>query len=565
MSRLSLTVSLFAVASCVGSVDAPPLGPSESSTHSPAAASDSPSLPGKMPSGLETPVRPDPNRPTLRRLNRSEYDNTLRDLLGTTLQPSAGFPADDVGYGFDNVGDVLSLSPLQLELYQKAARAVIGQLFEQNATGEAMRARLIPCDPAGARTCAETTIRGLLPRAFRRPVGSDELGRVLALYDLGASESKSFQRGMALALEGVLLSPHFLFRVERDPDPASPAVHPLSDHELATRLSYFLWSTAPDQTLRAAADAGKLQDPEELSAQVERMLQDPRSSALTRNFAGQWLLLGALSEHQADSTKYPRFDAALRDAMREETSRFFASFLASDLPVRDLARADWTYVDARLANLYGLPPPAQGFARVSTAATERRGLLGQASFLTVTSHAATTSPVKRGKFVLERLLCAAPPDPPPGIPPLDSVPMPGATLRERLEEHRKSPSCAGCHSSMDPIGFGLEPFDAIGGLRTKDDGGFAVDSAGELPDGRAFGGPRELAEIVAADPRFARCVAEKLWVYALGRGVAAGDQPYLDDIDQKLAARGGSPRALIELVVVSEPFRMRRGEPGAKP
>jgi hypothetical protein len=512
-------------------------------------------------------VKKDPSRPTLRRLNRAEYDNTVHDLLGTTLSPSTSFPADDVGYGFDNIGDVLSLSPIQLELYQKAARDLGTQLFEQSPAGTAMRTRVLPCDPAkaGAGPCAEQTLRALVPRAFRRPAAADELKRLVDLYVLGAGSSNEFERGLKLALEGVLLSPHFLFRVELDPSPASLEVHPLGDYELAARLSYFLWSTTPDDTLLAAAQAGTLRDPAALAAQVERMREDPRSAALTRNFAGQWLLLDGLADHQTDAAKFPAYVPALRDSMREETTRFFDSFLHADLPVQDMLRADWTFVDAKLAKHYGLPAPASGFLRTSTSGSERRGILGQASFLTVTSHAATTSPVKRGKWVLERLLCAAPPDPPPGVPTIDQAPLPNSPLRVRLEAHRASPACASCHASMDPIGFSLEFFDAIGATRLKDDDGYAIDAAGKLPDGRLFSGAQELATIVANDPRFPLCLAEKMFVYALGRGVTSTDRPYLTDINQALSAQGSSLGKLIALIVQSEPFRSRRGDRGAVP
>jgi hypothetical protein len=557
-------------AGCVGALEAP-LGPEEGAPNRPGSPGSAGSTVDGVNSGDGTssagPKSRDPNRPTLRRLNRTEYNNTVRDLLGTTLRPSDSFPTDDVGYGFDNIGDVLSLSPLQLELYQKAARDLSGQLFEQSSAGSAMRARVIACDPVktGARACAEQSLSALVPRAFRRPVSSEELQRVVKLYAVGAGAADEFQRGMALALEGVLLSANFLFRVELDADPSSAVAHPLSDHELASRLSYFLWSSTPDEALMSAAKAGKLSDPSELRAQVDRMLKDPRSDALTKNFAGQWLLLGGLSEHQTDATKFPTVDAALRESMREESSRFFEAFLRADLPVQELVRADWTFVDARLAKHYGLPAPSAGFARTSVAATERRGILGHASFLTVTSHAATTSPVKRGKWVLERLLCSAPPDPPPGIPSVESVPMPGATLRARFEAHRSNPTCASCHSSMDPIGFSLEPFDAVGALRLKDDGGFAIDARGQLPSGKAFSGARELANIIADDPRFAHCLAEKLFTYALGRGTTRTDEPYLSAIDAELAADGSTLRKLIQLIVLSEPFRMRRGEAGGTP
>lgn len=571
MARTSLVLSVITLVGCIGTIDAP-LGPQADVAVTPAGPGDGSPLPSSVdapsattPGGMA--AKKDPSRPTLRRLNRAEYDNTVRDLFGVTQPLSATFPADDVGYGFDNIGAVLSLSPIQLELYQKAARDLGGQLFAQTPAGTTMRQRVIPCDPVklGASACAEQTLNALAPRAFRRPVSADETTRLLALYSLGAGAEKDFARGLKLALEGVLLSPHFLFRVELDPSPTSLDVHPLGDYELATRLSYFLFRSTPDDALLALAKGGTLRDPTALRAQVERMLQDPRASALTEDFAGQWLLLDGLADHQTDAAKFPSYSPALRDSMRQETTRFFDTFLHAALPVQDMMRADYTFIDDKLAKHYGLPAPQSGFMRTSTAGTERRGILGQASFLTVTSHAATTSPVKRGKWVLERLLCAAPPDPPPGVPTIEETPIKDAPLRTRLEAHRKSPACSGCHSSMDPIGFSFESFDAIGATRSKDDEGFAVDAAGQLPDGRKFSGAQELASIIAADPRFPLCLAEKLFVYALGRGVTSTDRPYLSDIDQQLSAQGGSLSTLISLIVLSEPFRARRGDPGASP
>ncbi len=634
----------------------------------------------------------DPGRVTMHRLNRVEYNNTVRDLLGTALQPAKDFPADDRGYGFDNISDVLSLSPLQVELYSRAAEdlareamnvpspsvktrveaetlagqvgaasgeiwnlwsggelpmthefpstgeyRVSARVYGQQAGPEAVkmnlvvggaiagtfdvastsanpevvsavakvsggtqvvsveflndyydpvagadrnliidwievegpigvvgtnpiREKIIICDPKTGTECVRQILEKFAERAFRRTVSSAELDRLVAVVDLSKAQGQTVEAGIEIALRAILSSPHFLFRPEMDPNPnATTPAHPLSDFEFASRLSYFLWSSMPDAELFTAARAGKLQDPAEIEAQVDRMLQDPKSDALVDNFAGQWLYTRALDDHQPDYYAFPTWDDNLRASMRQETKLFFREFLRNDLPIKQMLTADFSFIDDRLATHYGLPSPGPDFVKVTIDDPQRRGLLAQGSVLTVTSFPTRTSPVKRGKWLMTQLLCTEPPPPPPGVEGLVTEQVPTGSIRQRLEQHRASPICASCHVEMDQLGFGLEQYDGIGSFRTEDNG-FAVDASGELPGGKKFNGMLELAGIIAEDPRFAHCVTEKMMTYALGRGMYPVDDIHLDHLVKSLDERGQTFVDLIKTVATSEPFRMRRGE-----
>jgi hypothetical protein len=397
-------------------------------------------------------------------------------------------------------------------------------------------------------------------RAWRRPLTAEELDRLVVLAQAGLDAGDDVESAMRAMLGSMLVSPHFLFRVELDPDPSSTAPHPLSDYELASRLSYFLWSSMPDDTLFEVADSGMLQDDATLAAQVQRMLDDEKASALLDNFAGQWLFIRALDDHTPDYATFPDFDDALRAAMRTETELFVREFLFGDETLDRLLTADFTFANDRLADHYGLPSPGGAtLERVTLTGGERRGLLTQGSLLTVTSFPTRTSPVKRGKWVLEQLLCEPPPPPPPGVEGLTKEDMPTGSLRERMEQHRSNPECAACHTSMDPIGFGFEQYDGIGTFRTRDQS-FAIDPSGMLPGGAAFAGPLELAALLASDARLPHCMAEQLFIYALGRGPARHDQADLDAIAEGFVAGGHRFRQLAELVATSHAFRYRRGE-----
>lgn len=651
---------------------------------------------------------PDPGPVTLRRLSRTEYDRTVHDVLGTDQKPSATFPPDDTGHGFDNLGDVLSLSPLHLELYQRAAESLAAEVTRRDgpplrrsyaaadlthsdvivqrgsdlviltnttilvpvvmpvdgvyrvrvvaygdqvgteparmgigmdtrpatavdvpATAAApgtyevtaevfagphvvqvgfqndyydagsgadrnlavrsvtvegpvdqdrpnpLRGRLYPCSPGDddaadvARACADRILRHTGRLLYRRPLSPDEVTAALALYDQGrdADENGDFDAGIRLALEAQLLSPHFLFRVELDEDPASATPHPVSAHELATRMSYLLWSSAPDSELLDRADRGELLSDDVRRAQVARMLADPRAAALVDNFAAQWLTLRAIATAEPDATQFPTFSSTLRGALAEETRRFVSDFFpvpgSAERPLSQLLTSTDSYGNDAVAGHYGLAAPtATGWGRLALAGTTRRGILTQASLLTAESYPTRTSPVRRGKWVLEQLLCSPPPPPPPNVIGNFGQPGQGGTLRQRLEAHREKPVCASCHALMDPIGLGLEGFDAIGRARTLDEG-LPIDTSGRLPSGQTFRDAVELAQILADDPRLARCAAEKLFTFALGRtpadGTVATDAARLDGLTAALNADGGRLRALITAIVDSDAFRYRRG------
>lgn len=647
----------------------------------------------------------DPGRPTLHRLNRAEYNNTVRDLLGEATHPADDFPADDHGYGFDNNADVLSFSPLLLEKYQLAAASLVtagigrpswvpldekygapdvhptfggpfgadawnlttngfigkdvlfpadgeyqlsarafGQqagpdpakmefrldgrtlqvfnvtVVERNPAVYSLTLRVtagmhrfnvgfindyyMPNDPdpnnrdrnlvvywfaakgpaeappnihtplrdhyfgcdagmAGWDACATDVLSKFARSAWRRPVTSDEVGRLVALSKVAQSQGDRFEVGLGLALQAILLSPQFVFRVELDPDPSSPAPHPVTDHELATRLSYFLWSSMPDEELSRLADEGRLREPEVLTAQVRRMIRDRKSDALVDNFVGQWLLTRDLENVNPDYLVYPSFDHDLKVAMRAETHRFFRAILDEERSALELVESDFTFVNDRLASHYGLPlPGTSDFVRVQVDRDSHRGgILTQAGILTVTAFPKRTSPVRRGKLVVEQLLCQKIMDPPPGVSGLVDEMATEGTLRQRLEEHRRNPVCASCHAQMDPIGFGLENFDGIGAWRTTD-AGSPIEATGTLPSGDSFEGPFALARLIKQNPKTPNCIGTRLFTYALGRGPQAADQCHIATATARATQGGTAPtlQGLIEALVQTDAFKNRRGE-----
>ena len=662
--------------------------------------------------------RPDPGRVTARRLNRAEYNNTVRDLAGVDLRPADDFPADDAGYGFDNIGDVLSLPPVLMEKYMaaadKIARAAIvtplrvkptlekflapreadgrtpvtadgsfevGHRFPVEAEyeirirvvdrryrpkkdhplpplppparlaasldGQQVKTFEVAADkyeqgtydfrlevPAGEHRlsaeflsqelegipriedtkdpykgerklfvdnfiilgprnvkppvlteshkrimicgeaegsyqpeCAREVLSKLARRAYRRPLRAGEIDSLLGLVKLADKEGDTFAQGIQLALKAILVSPHFLFRIERDPDLDNPdARHEIRQHELATRLSYFLWSSMPDEELFQAAEEGTLRDPRKLESQIRRMLEDPKSYALVENFAGQWLQLRNLESISPDPDRFPEFDEELRTAMRRETELFFESIMREDRSIVDFLDARFTFLNERLARHYGIEGvTGDEFRRIALEDERRGGVLTQASVLTVSSYPTRTSPVIRGKWLLENILGAPPPDPPPGAPPLDEAKVGlNGTLREQLEQHRANPTCAVCHAKIDPLGFALENYDAIGAWRTHY-GKFPIDASGTLPGGKSFSGPSEIRAILTAKKRdFARCLTEKMLTYALGRGLEGYDKPTVEAIVRRLEADEFRCSRLVVEIANSMPFRMRRGERGTQ-
>jgi hypothetical protein len=510
-------------------------------------------------------VATDPGRVTLHRLNRAEYNNTVADLFGTTSRPADAFPADDPGGDFDNIADVLSLSPLHLSMYQTAAQTLLDEAFS-NATE---RAKLVTCDLVGqGTTCARTVLASFMPRAWRRPVAPSDVDTRMTVVSTATAQGQTTEQALKLALTSVLMSPNFVFRVELDPDPVSTVPHPLSGYELASRLSYFLWSTMPDDGLMQAAADGSIMTPTTLSAQADRMLASPKAQALVSNFAGQWLYIRQTQQLQPDPTAFPKFDQPLRDAMQSEAEMLFRDVALNGAPVDTLLTAPYLYANDRLAQHYGLAA-VNSTTPVKVALTgtsHRGGILAQGGFLTATSHPVKTSPVKRGKWVLNQLLCFDVPPPPPGVQTnLDNSTVTG-TLRQVLEAHRADPNCSSCHMLMDPIGFGLENYDAVGAYRTQDSG-LDIDSAGKLPSGATFSGTDQLSALVAADPSFPGCVVQKLYAYALGRlpdkTPTLMDTQTLASITTSFKGSGLAFKTLVKQIVTAPTFLNRRGEPVA--
>ncbi|MBC7926986.1 MAG: DUF1592 domain-containing protein [Bryobacteraceae bacterium] len=643
----------------------------------------------------------DPGRVTARRLNRVEYSNTIRDLLGVDYRADKDFPTDDSGHGFDNIGDVLTISPVLMEKYLTAAERIsaralgadplpkpvevayeskhktirridrstieathrvdfdaeyqvllglpgerakdaapvqlgfwmdgklvhtqtaetkpsglnyfnpyseetfrlyipegdhvfragfIGDDFVKSLTdkeaysdkknkylnmikfmgpypakGEkASRRKLLICDPAKAGVaCTEKIVATLARRAYRRPVSKAETAGLMRFVKMGQTEGQSVEQGLQLAIQAMLVSPHFLFRIERDIDPLDPGkVHRISDLELASRLSYFLWSSTPDETLLGLAESRKLHEPAVLDVQIKRMLDDDRSAALAANFAGQWLEIRNLDSVKPDPGKFPDWGPELRDAMRTETKMFFETMLREDRPLSDFINAKFTFLNERLAKHYGMTGiEGEDFRRVELTSDQRGGILSHASVLTVSSYPTRTSPVIRGKYVLQNILGAPPPSPPADVPALDESEVGNAgSLRQQMEKHRSNAMCASCHVRMDAIGFGLENYDAIGRWRTKD-GKFDIDTAGTFPNGNAFVTPAEMRTLLTADtPDFARCLTEKMLTYGLGRGLEPYDRRAVEGITKKVAANDYKFQSLIYEVVRSLPFQSRRGE-----
>lgn len=504
----------------------------------------------------------------VRRLNKTEYTNTVWELLGPGATTSQELPADDQVDGYDNNAQVLSISPLLLERYALAAEELVtSALAPTNADG---RARLLTCDSSGANEgpCTRRILASFGRKAWRRPLSDDEVTRLAGLVQANRSAGDSFEVALGVGLQAILASPDFLFRVEMDPPLAVLTPHHVSNFELATRLSYFLWSGPPDEELLAAAEKGLLRDDAELERQARRMLADPRAQALVDNFASQWLRTRQLALAQPSPALFPTFETSqLGPAMIQETALVFSELLRSDRSMLDLLDTDFTYVNAALAAHYGIPgtfDPSR-FTRVTLAPeSHRRGILTHGSILALNATPTRNSTVKRGKWVLGRLLCQEPPPPPPNVPQLPSGSTTTGSLRQRMQQHVSDPMCAGCHARMDPIGFALEHYDAVGAWRVTD-GTYAIDATGTLPDGRSFDGAFELGSTVKADPELPGCMVRHLFTYAMGRQPESADQAELDALTQSFQERGYRMRELIVKLVLSPSFRMRRAQMEALP
>jgi len=422
-----------------------------------------------------------------------------------------------------------------------------------------------PARPADEPACARTVLTALAERAFRRPVGEADLEPLLDCFAQARSEG-GFDEGIEFAIERLLVSPQFLFRVEHPVSAGASGAAALrvSDVELASRLSFFLWSSVPDREILTLASANRLHDPATLEHQVRRMLADPRSDAFITNFAGQWLYLRNVPNIAPTGWVFPDFDEALRSAFRRETELFFQSIVREDRNVLDLLNADYTFVNERLARHYGIPGiTGSHFRRVTVTSDARRGLLGQGSILSVTSYPNRTSPVKRGKWVLENLLGTPPPEPPPNVPSLkeEGRSIAHLTMRQRMEQHRANPVCASCHRLMDPLGFALENFDAVGQFRTHDEGFNPIEPDGAFPDGTTFSGPQGLRQVLLDhSDQFVNTVAEKMMTYALGRGVDYGDAPAIRKVRREAAANDFRFSSIVLGIVDSAQFQLRRAQ-----
>jgi hypothetical protein len=538
-------VVVLALAGCQGMITDPAGDPSGDGTGK-----------GKGPNAGTPPVE------LMRRLTRTEYWNTVKALLGPGATTSQVLPADDQVAGYDNNAQVLGIGPLLLEKYALAAEELVGSaLAATNAEG---RARLLTCDSSGANEtpCARQILASFGRKAWRRALSTEDVDRLMAVVQAHRAAGDAFEVALGVGLQVILTSPHFLFRVEEDPALGVQNAHPLKPYELATRLSYFLWSTTPDETLMAAAEADTLRDPAELERQARRMLADPRAQALVDNFGGQWLRTRQLSLVQPSPQLFPSFTAnQLAQAMAMETSLVFAEVMQADRSMLDLLDADFTYVNAALAAHYGLQGSfdASRFTRVTLPpGGNRRGLLTHAGILTLNSTPTRNSTVKRGKWVLDRLLCQEPPPPPANIPQLPSGPTSGS-LRQRMEQHVSDPVCAACHGKMDPIGFALEHFDAIGAWRATD-GEYAIDTRGTLPDGRSFDGAIELGRTLKEDPALPACIVRQVFTYAMGRRPEAADEQALAQLTQSFGAKGYRMKELLVQVVLNPTFRMRTAQ-----
>jgi hypothetical protein len=448
------------------------------------------------------------------------------------------------------------------------ASVTVGGPFDAQGVGTTeSRERIFVCYPDNASEemgCAQEIIGALARRAFRRPVMAADIQDLTSLYEAGYRNG-GFEGGIQLALQRILVDPEFLFRIENDPDGIAPgAAYALSDLELASRLSFFLWSSIPDEELLSVAEDGRLSDDEVLENQVRRMLADPKSQALVDNFAGQWLYLRNLERAWPNPDFFPDFDANLRDAFQTESRLFVESIIREDRSVLDLLGADYTFVNERLARHYGIPDVyGSHFRRVSLADTPRGGILGQGSILTVTSYATRTAPTIRGKWLLENILGRPPPPPPPDVPSLEETTGNGSTqlsIRDAMEMHRANPVCASCHMVMDPLGFAMENFDATGAWR-EEDSGQPIDASGATPDGFQLNGPADLRAYLLSNPEgFVHTATEKLLTYALGRGVEYYDAPAIRQIIRDAEPGNYRWSDIVINIAKSTPFQMRRAE-----
>ena len=505
----------------------------------------------------------DPGPFVIRRLTKMEYGNTLHDLLGVDPAVAAELPDEVAGEGYMN-----SLSPLQSEQYLSIANEVLNRvLAPKGKPPTAMQKRLFGEAPASGtdeKEAARKVARSLARSAYRRPPSDAEVDTLLGVFDLGRANKLDHTASLRLMLKAVLVSPQFLFITPAKEADAGRKIVLLDDYQLASRLSYLLWATMPDAELSELADANKLHEPEVLKAQVKRMLSEQRSRALFDGFGAQWLGLGEIKDKTFDTTKFPQMTDALRSAMYDEARLFFDSIVRENRSVVGFVDSDYTFLNGTLATLYGLEKTVTGPAmrQVKLTNANRGGILGMPGILATTSFPNRTSPVKRGVWVLEQVLGERVPPAPPNVPTLekqDQKKVANLTLRQRTELHRTNAVCNNCHKILDPIGFGLENYDAIGRWRDQDDTGGKIDAAGELPGGKRFSSPKELKAIIAArKDDLARNLTEKLLAYALCRKLEGYDEIVVDRLMGIIAKDGYRMQTLITEIVTSYPFTNRR-------
>jgi hypothetical protein len=648
-------------------------------------------------STLDQSQKPDAGRVIAHRLNREEYANSVRDLLGVDFAADEEFPADDSGYGFDNIGDVLTVSPALMQEYLAAAEKIAARAVGDDALPPAgfanrrdrlrrvapgvietkypaeydaeyivrvnlngyrsgstkpvtlqisvdgkpvktvdvdvrmsavnrqggntqrqqqevrvfltanqhsfraeflnddfvrdlgeraltnphsnifpesfeiggpyapsephvVQKKVLICDPATRTACVQRILTTFAHHAYRRPATDAEIAELVEIYNKAKQSGYTPKESLQFAIADALVSPQFLFRIERDPAPGTTAR--ISDPELASRLSYFLWSSTPDDELLRLAEANQLHQTDVLDAQIKRMIADPRASALADNFGGQWLQTRGLDAVKPDPAKFPEWNATLKDEMRTETRLFFEAVMRENRPIADFIDGKYTFLNENLANYYGISGVAGSeFRRVDLKdadALRRSGVFTQASVLTVSSYPTRTSVVLRGKYLLETVLNEPPPPPPPDVPALNDAAVGTIrSLRQQMETHRADPLCASCHLKMDALGFGLENYDAIGRWRITD-GRFPIDSSGTFPNGETFRGPAAMKAILRENmPDFVRCLAEKMLTYALGRGIESFDRPAVDELVREARAEEMRFQPLILGIVHSLPFQQR--------
>ena len=565
-SVVALALALGATG-CYGAVGQGPSGGGASGGNSGSAGTGGSA--GAGAAGTGTPVPGvDPGRVAIHRLNNLEYDNTMRDLVGVPGMAQATFQPDEQGE-FDNTAAAFTMNDARYEQYFNTADT-IGEAVFANA---ALKAKIMTCAPTSATdTCTNTIITNFGKRAWRRPLDTTEVARLVKLDMDAVALGETPEGGVKQVVKAMLASPQFLYRIEFDQNPASLTPHQLSPYELASRLSYLGWSSMPDDAMFGQAADGSISTDLGISNSIDRMLADQmKGPTFTQSFAGQWLGARDMKGHQVEPTAFPMFDEPLRTAMINEELAFFNEFFtsATPQPFTNFFTYDANFVDARLAKHYGFPAVTT-FTKVNNTTDTRVGFMGLASFLTFTSFSYRTAPTLRGKWVLLNLLCQTIPDPPANVPKLDSGAaadpnLQSQNVRVRLQAHRVQTDCAACHATLDPIGLGLENFDAIGAYRTQYANGDTIDSSGVLPTKEMFSNVQQLAMILSAGSyatKLTDCVSKKMMTYALSRALVQTDQPYLDQVRAQWAipAQGWNLKNLMKDIVLNDTFRQRRGE-----